>query len=452
MELKPYGARVICLLVTLGNNMRSLSLSLIFAVILGILSLGWLLTYVYQYFYDEGNAPDQHVAVLALGKQLAKTIDLSQPGIEREDILGESESLSYSILDKAFFPVPEQLKESFTRGEPLILESSDELTLNYFLPSKNAVLMITMPNTFAKGNTSWTNIGFTLAFYVGVVILVLAWLYPLINRLTYLRHIAQRFGEGDLDARVKPVGWSYIFDIENEFNFMAKRIQNLLSDNKLLSRAVSHDLKTPLARLRFGIDTLSETENEIQQQKYILRIQSDLFEMERLVETLLEYARLDDSSINLAKEEIIANEWVKQLCESRFAREYNLELQLSHDNSRIVGDKRYLTMALKNLIVNAVKHGSNRVLIKVSSSDHKTVIEVEDDGKGFSREAMRSAFLPFWKGDQSRESNIQKGHGMGLAIVEKIASWHHADVQLGRAETLKGAKVSIVFPKTHLPV
>ena len=115
---------------------------------------------------------------------------------------------------------------------------------------------------------------------------------------------AKAFGEGRLDQRVQTHRHSYLHDIECEFNNMAKRIQNLVADNKLLSSAVSHDLRTPLARLRFGIDALDETGDEQTRKQYLERISADLTSMEQLVEVLLEYARLDKELADLPLQNI----------------------------------------------------------------------------------------------------------------------------------------------------
>ena len=89
----------------------------------------------------------------------------------------------------------------------------------------------------------------------------------MVRRLLILSNVAKAFGEGDLNQRVKKGSVSYISDLENEFNHMANRIQTLVEDNKLLGNAVSHDLRTPLARLRFGIDALAETSDESVREK-----------------------------------------------------------------------------------------------------------------------------------------------------------------------------------------
>jgi two-component system OmpR family sensor kinase len=93
-----------------------------------------------------------------------------------------------------------------------------------------------------------------------------------------LRLAAKSFGEGKLDERITPSSISYIRDIELEFNQMAKRIDNLVSDVKMLSTAVSHDLRTPLARIRFGIDTIQEVDDKTLRNELEAQLSDDVDE------------------------------------------------------------------------------------------------------------------------------------------------------------------------------
>ena len=116
-----------------------------------------------------------------------------------------------------------------------------------------------------------------------------------------LRQTAKSFGEGNLSQRINVGSISYIRDLELEFNRMAQRIDDLVNDIKLLSSAVSHDLRTPLARIRFGIDTIQEESDPILRRKFEQRISDNVDEMVNLVESLLNYARLDQTLITLNK-------------------------------------------------------------------------------------------------------------------------------------------------------
>ena len=187
---------------------------------------------------------------------------------------------------------------------------------------------------------------FTVLFYLGILALILLWLTPLVKHLINFRETAKAFGQGDLNKRISVGSVSYINDIETEFNRMAYRIQTLVTDNKLLSSAVSHDLRTPLARLRFGIDTLAEEADPLIREKYQARISNDLTEMEVLVETLLNYVGMDQSMVTLEKSSINLAEVMNQCVESISPKEKQLNVEINTVNATIVGEKRYLLMLI----------------------------------------------------------------------------------------------------------
>ena len=138
---------------------------------------------------------------------------------------------------------------------------------------------------------------------------------------------------------------------------MADRIQTLISDNKLLASAVSHDLRTPLARLRFGIDTLAETEDPVKREQYSEKIGQDLDEMERLVSTLLSYARLDQSMEALEKQTLDLVLLTRSACEKIRTDCPGLEFQTTDDKCMIEGDSHHLKMLINNVLQNACKYG-----------------------------------------------------------------------------------------------
>lgn len=133
------------------------------------------------------------------------------------------------------------------------------------------------------------------------------------KRLLLLRQKANAFGAGDLSVRIPQGAVSYIADIEQEFNRMAQRIESLVYDNKLLSRGLSHDLRTPIARLRFGLDVLEEAELSPAQRKTIAHLNRDLVAMESLVEILLSYSRMGQAKIAFKPALVNLQQWVADI-------------------------------------------------------------------------------------------------------------------------------------------
>jgi len=173
---------------------------------------------------------------------------------------------------------------------------------------------------------------------------------------------------------------------------MADRIQQLVDDNKLLTSAVSHDLRTPLARLRFGVDTLSDTSNPKSTAMYLKRINNDLNEMESLVESLLRYARLDNVIEGVEKQ-------------------------------------------------NALSYANSLLVIEIGQDGKHIAINFSDDGPGIPVELRGRVVKPFERGSVSAETKA--GFGLGLAVAARIAERHHGSLVIGESTQLGGALISV---------
>ena len=429
--------------------MKPLILTLVFAVIATTIGAGWLITQFHSKLYSSSAETDQNlIAYKQLGKAIGLTLDEFQ---NRDDFVADWKTrndIEMSFQDRSNFQVPSDLTQDFQSGEPLLLQSEGEMSLHLYMRNTDQVMSMVSP---IKGSPqqSLLNILLTLLFYLVVITVLLAWLYPLIKRLIMLQKAANQFGAGDLSSRVSLSSFSYISTIEKEFNRMANQIQKLVDDNQLLSRAVSHNLKTPITRLRMGVDVLEEARDKSEVDKYIKRINADLDEMQSLVETLLKYSKLDEFKLRLNNEPIDLCQFIPKLIENESAPTLSITTYFSQSSIVVNTDPQYLAMSLVNILSNATKHASSAVKVRVelasSDKNNPTVaISVEDDGKGIAEADVVNVTKPFWRG--SGDPAI-KGHGMGLAIVERIAQWLQADLVIKTSALLGGASVSLVFGK-----
>ena len=121
-----------------------------------------------------------------------------------------------SLIPLAEFPLPASLQNTFSQGLPLVLESETFITVNQLLPSQQRVLSLSIGRHTNPQDTLALQMILTAVFYVGILLCVIIWIYPLIKRLQLLRHSAKAFGEGDFAKRIQITNTSYIIDIENE--------------------------------------------------------------------------------------------------------------------------------------------------------------------------------------------------------------------------------------------
>ena len=415
------------------------------AILTAIIFLGWGLDTFFDEYQEQKNT-DEYSAYRQIIASLANTLDKTNNLEQFVATWQKQNQQQLALTPLADFPLPASLRDSFNRGEPLVLESEDLITVNQLLPSQQQVLTLSIHQQTKQQDNLALQVALTTVFYAGILLCVFIWLYPLIKRLRLLRSTAKNFGEGDFSERIHIASTSYIVDIENEFNRMAEKIETLVEDNKLLSNAVSHDLRTPLARLRFGIEALSETNKPETKEKYIQHLSQDIKEMENLVSVLLDYARLDQKMINVERLPLNLNTLIEGCVRnitSSDSSAVSIDVSgLSKIQIIIDGNESYLSMLINNLLSNAQRYAVTQVQITTQQTAKNVFICVSDDGPGIAEEKRENIFKPFTRGENHSE---QVGYGMGLAIVARVAAWHGAQVAISQSDELGGAQFTVTF-------
>lgn len=427
--------------------MKKLGVSLLLVVVLATFGLGWMIDLLSARLGEP--VPDHSLqAAESISSALARTLDQSDHRdafVRQWNQSDAAPRIGLSAL--ADFPLPPELSASFVEGKPLTLESAQSVTAHFVLPSSRRILSIELPETATAPAPLGLSLALTLLFYLGVVIFVLLWLLPLLQRLSRLRQTARAFGEGALDRRVDTGAMSYLGDIEREFNRMAQRIQTLVEDNKLLASAVSHDLRTPLARLRFGIDALSEASNPATRDRYQQHISRDIATMESLVQLLLSYARLEHELPGMDAEPVELGPLLDAAVERSDTDGKQLNLVTHEPAGLVCGNERTMRMLVDNLLHNALRHAKRQVLVRTEPCGSGVMFSVEDDGPGIPAEQRDRMFKPFVRGENLDSG---EGHGLGLAIVARVAGWHQARIEIDESPSLGGARIRVHFPPTPI--
>ncbi|WP_139683673.1 sensor histidine kinase [Vibrio tasmaniensis] len=283
-------------------------------------------------------------------------------------------------------------------------------------------------------------------FVASFIVYGLGHLIIIFRRVKKLETATLRFSEGDLSSRAETSGGSAIGSLNKSFNLMADRIHRLIESNRSLTNAVAHELRTPIFRIQWQAEMLKDTPLNKEQQGTIESIVEDTEEMEKMVDELLYYAKLDSCDLDNLQQPLEIRDFLDHAM-SRWNKEteLNIDLSLPEKPRLILADDTLLNRALDNLVRNAMKFARSQVSIEATVYQDKLKIAVHDDGDGVAKEHRARLFEPFYVGDKAR-NKAKSGHGLGLSIVKKICVQHGATVQVAQSNTLKGAVFIIAFP------
>ncbi len=239
----------------------------------------------------------------------------------------------------------------------------------------------------------------------------------LTRRLEVLRTGVESWGSGTLNRRVAEQGADEVAMVARSFNGAANRIEILVNSQKALLANASHELRSPLARLRMAIEIWSETPSNAAREE----ITRDLKEIDQLVEEILLASRLDyagNSPLVGAQVDLLG-----------LAAEEAARTGANADGSavEIYGDATLLRRLMRNLLENADKHGKPPVEITISQSGGRAHIAVADRGPGIAETERAHLFEPFYR--PVGRSEMSGGWGLGLALVRQIAGRHRGSVR-----------------------
>ncbi|MBO9410607.1 MULTISPECIES: ATP-binding protein [unclassified Ruegeria] len=273
----------------------------------------------------------------------------------------------------------------------------------------------------------------TMVFFA-VIMTSISFLYMRnqLRPITRLADAAQAFGRGRV-VPYAPGGAIEVRAAGNAFLDMRARIERQMEQRTMMLSGVSHDLRTPLTRLKLGLSMLPEDE--------ATPLQKDVDEMQLLLDAFLDFSR---GAAEGAPEQVDPAELLKQIIHDAQRAGHTAELVATEGSGTAMLRPTSIRRAVENLIGNAVRYG-NRAEVSLSLTPKSLRIRVEDDGPGIPPEQRTEAVKPFSRLDPARNQNQGSGVGLGLAIVADIARAHGGVLRLGKSERLGGLSADIII-------
>ncbi|MEM1023063.1 MAG: ATP-binding protein [Myxococcota bacterium] len=287
------------------------------------------------------------------------------------------------------------------------------------------------------------------AFPIGILLMAIG--LPLVasgvallveRQLSRVERASHALAQGELSARVSgPTN-----ELATRFNAMAERIERLVRSRDELIQAVSHELGSPLSRLRFRLELVASS-TDLEAAHHIAGMTWELDVLDELVGELLGYVQADDGALVLKRFDVrpVLDD-LAELARLEASPDDGVSLELKADDDTIMeADPRGLQRAIENLLRNAVRHAASRVRVELCSDTQNTLISVHDDGAGIPPELRERVTAPFVRLEPDRPRKTG-GAGLGLAIVRRILERHGGQLSI-QDSPLGGAAVITAWPR-----
>ena len=299
------------------------------------------------------------------------------------------------------------------------------------LLNKNEVIEFLVPKSKIRSTSGrifalWITVPSLIFLFISII-----FLRNQIRPIVLLSQAAERFGKGQFDSDFKVSGALEIRQASYEFERMKRRILKHISQRTAMLSGISHDLKTPLTRLKLQIELLNKNQK-------LNSLKEEITEMEKMINEYLDFAS-NQYSQPVEKFNIV------QLIQNLIDKSFKKNIKIKSPKILIFsGRKNLIRRCIANIINNSQKYAEN-ISITCKKIKKTILINIDDDGPGIADEHKEKVFRPFYRVDKSRslkDSNV----GLGLSIVEDIVNSHGGTVKLLNNPKGKGLRVSLSFP------
>ena len=354
-------------------------------------------------------------------------LDLNIESIGNEEFESQYDERWFSPIDRS---LRRELKSNFNLGEYWFDTTSYKELIDLRIRYENGYFKFLIPRDRVTSSSARI---FGLWITVPALIMVIISLIFLKNQtrpITNLARAAEKFGKGEEIDEFKPSGALEIRQAGYEFDKMRKRINRHLNQRSEMLSGISHDLRTPLTRMKLQIAFVKD--NDLAK-----KLTEDINEMEKMLNEYLQF-----TSSTYAEKDQMFN--VSELIE---------DIIVKYDNKNIMQDlapriyingrKNLINRSLNNIIDNALKYAKN-VEVKLSKKNTNLFIVIDDDGPGIPKSEHENVFKPFYKIDKSR-ADSKSSVGLGLSISSDIIRSHGGYIKLENSK-MNGLRVKIFLP------
>ena len=348
-------------------------------------------------------------------------------GINNRPFPNISGERKFSPMDRS---LRRELKSAFGNNNYWFSTTQFKNAVEIKIRNQNETIEFLIPKEMISASSVRLFVLWTTLPSIVLILIALIFLKNQTRPLVKLAKAAERFGKGDYVNDFRPSGAAEIRKAAYEFDRMAKRINRHLNQRSEMLSGISHDLRTPLTRLKLQLAM-------IEQKNISEKMSKDIDEMESMLNDYLQFAKTQ------AKEETAKINLSNLFDEIK--KSFNNENLFLENIEEIIlkGRMSALKRCFENVIQNGLTYGK-KVYVNFQKGSNIVTINIEDDGPGIPEDQHKNVFKPFVRLDKSRNLN-QSSVGLGLAIVEDIINSHGGNIQLGKSK-YNGLQVKISLP------
>jgi len=347
--------------------------------------------------------------------------------VKNDELPSVSKERKYSPIDRS---LRRELKKVFGSTNYWFDTTAYQDVVEIRIKSNDKIIQILFPKEkIAPSSVRLFILWITLPSFL-LISIALIFLKNQTKPIVNLSKAAERFGKGDFLSGIRPSGASEIRKAAYEFDRMAKRIDRHLKQRSEMLSGISHDLRTPLTRLKLQLAM-------IDQKNIASKMSKDIDEMENMLNSYLQFAKSQVQEESVATD---INKLFKEIKDEKNSK--NLNLNFSNEII-LVARKNALKRCFNNLIENGLNYAKS-VYVNVASSTNRVNIYIDDDGPGIPINQYKNVFRPFYRLDDSRNLN-QSGVGLGMSIAEDIIRSHGGNIELNESK-YKGLQIKISLP------
>ncbi|MBU3916060.1 HAMP domain-containing histidine kinase [bacterium] len=349
----------------------------------------------------------------------------------------QGESGSWSVYDK--IPPLDQIRfEPFNSSFGIQL-GRHEFRHYFIVKKKNDYFILTAETAFRTLDIE-RNLLFLVVLLSAILVIVYITLRKMLHPIQSLKNGVQQVEMGNLDCQLPVKKHDELGELSQAFNTMTQAIKENLHSKKQLLLNVSHELRSPLTRMKIVLEFMDDDSNK-------RKLREDIQQMEKMISGLLESARLDSEYGQSSKQKTDLREVLNQTCDQFIGRHPGIEKILPSAPVVLFLDSEQIKTLLANVLENAIKYSSvdsSPVSASMLSDSTSVSIVIKDSGEGIPAEDLPYIFEPFYRVDKSR-SKKTGGYGLGLHLCKKIVKSLNGEITI-KSEINQGTEVVITLP------